>query len=1825
MPGSDAWPMAIFRPGADPLESLVTALTDIASLNPSDALRLRDDLMTRESLLHLTIRMALRDAPPDRRAVILVDQFEEVFTLCQNETLRRGLIDNLIYAATLADGKTIVVLTLRADFYGKCADYPGLAAALSDHQLLVGGMTPEELRLAIERPAQLAGGEFEPGLVDVLLKDMRDQPGGLPLLQFALLELWRQRAGRRLTQAAYTAIGGVEGALEKRAETVFQQFSEAEQHLCRQIFLRLTQSGEGVEATKRRVVMVELLPAKGDPTKIEAVVQRLSVADARLITIEGKGADAGERVIEVAHEALIRGWKRLKGWLNEDREFLLWRQRLHTSVEEWKRINHDESVLLRGGLLAEAERWFEARPDDLSAEEQQFIQASAELRQRERAARERTRRRNLTALTTGLLMAIALSVVAGFFWYTSEKHLRQSKINEIEALTQSAQALFLAHDEIGGLLAGVRAGMQARQVTLEDRLRYPLIGNMQDLVDQIHEANRLARPGNSEEYFAFSPDNQRIASGGHDGTIKLWAVDGREILTFQGRHADDVLSVAFSPDGKLLASGSSDKTIKLWTVADGKELDTLAGHTESVWSVAFSPDGQLLASGSSDKTIKLWSMPAGKELRTLSEKTGSLHSIAFSPDGTFLAAGGDNGVTLWQVAEGKAIWSAARYQNTVWEVALSPDGKLLAAGCFDGKIELWTVPEGQLLKTLIGHPKSVWGLAFNPDGKVLVSGDESGAIKRWTLPDGRELSPLQEHKEPVRQLAFSPDGALLAASHARTGITLWAMADNTALRTWPADAKIDSVAFSPDGTRLAAGGGTEITLRSVADGRELLTLEWAVELEEMQALLQSGVMNTLRVAFSPTGNLLAAAKGKTIKLWNPTDGRRLSTLQGHAGNVTSLAFSPDGKLLASGSEDKTLKLWTMPDGKVWRTISGFTDSMFGAIFDPTGTRLAAGSGDGAIRLWDAADGRELLRIQAGVSLFQNVAFSPDGTLLAAGSSHFVKFWSVADGREIRSLPGEPGSVVGSVAFSPDRKLLVAGDLSGTLTFWSVAEGQRIRVIREFTSPVDSVAFSPDGKFLAAASSSDPTIKLWELDLDNVLVRNCEWLQGYLMHHPQVTPADWQQCLDLQLAAYRQQTTHTPTHADAWNQLGRVLEARDKLADAITAYQTQVAVKPDHATAWYSLGLALEKHGHLPEAGKAFEKYAELVQARDHPEAAIAAYHKLLALQPDHPAAWYKLGLVFRMHGKLDEAIIAFRKQADLHPTDPEIWYQLGLASQQHGNDAEALAAFQRQLTLTPDHLQAIQAIKTLQAQSLLADAINKYRQQIAAQPDHPEIWDKLGQALEKQGKMAEALAAYQKQVAAKPDHATAWYRLGSILSRQRKFKEAVAAYQRQLEVNPQHPDAYLMRGFILDEQGKLPEALAAFQTQIELNPQHARAWCAMGRVLTEQDKWAEGLAACQKQVEIKPDHEAAWNSIGWMLYAMSKGPISANQPKLNEALAAFQKQVEITPDHRTAWEGMGRVLKEQGKWDQALAAYRKQVEVAPDHDNAWWQMGSVFQEQKKWDDAIAAFQQQVAVKPDHEVAWGSLENALMRRGRIEEGLAVGEKLLAGNPHEVVIQGFATSLRQHSKYLIEQGKWADVLAMYKKILALKPNQQQALQGLLGLSFNLFKQKKWEESITVSRALLEVKPDSDMAWLLLGAALWEQGKLPEAALAFTDGLKINPNNLDLLSNDAGLAFEQGDLVRCQARLAAALPLVKPDNEFFAILPFYQWLSNPTQGWQPILTAIQGIGPKVKFKWSFNTTKPALGRLDEKTQQIARHFIEFFEGKIDLPILQGRLAEH
>jgi len=333
---------------------------------------------------------------------VLVDQSEEVFTLCKDEATRKALFDNLLYAATIVDGQAIVLLTMRADFYGKCGSYPALAAAMSDYQLLVGPMTEDELRRAIERPARLARCEFEPWLVEMLLQEVEDQPGSLPLLQFTLMELWGRREGRRLTVAAYKAIGELQGAIKNRADDVLGQFDATQRDLCRRIFLRLTQPGEGVEDTKRRASFGELVPAGADPVAVEAVIRRL--ADARLITTEGDPKKAGAVSVEVAHEALIRGWGRLREWIDADRVGLRIHRQLTEAAREWEANRRESSFLYGGTRLAVAREWAKTHRDELNALEAEFLAAS-----------RRKRRRKMVALAASILVMMALAI-RGWEW-----------------------------------------------------------------------------------------------------------------------------------------------------------------------------------------------------------------------------------------------------------------------------------------------------------------------------------------------------------------------------------------------------------------------------------------------------------------------------------------------------------------------------------------------------------------------------------------------------------------------------------------------------------------------------------------------------------------------------------------------------------------------------------------------------------------------------------------------------------------------------------------------------------------------------------------------------------------------------------------------------------------------------------------------------------------------------------------------------------------------------------------------------------------------------------------------------------------------------------------------------------------------------------------------------------------------------------------------------------------------------------------------------------------------------------------------------------------
>jgi hypothetical protein len=393
IPGSSRWPVAILRPGPDPVESLPVALSRAVNVGqgaPALA-ELIVEFLKNEKAVHLIARQSLSENASGMRLMILVDQFEEVFTLCPKEDLREAFIRNLLYAAKVTLGQTLVILTMRADFYPKCAANAALAAAFSDHHVLVGPMSEDELRRAIERPMQLVGGELEGGLVDLLLRDVHQQSGALPLLQHALLELWNKRDGRRLSVKAYQEIGKLEGALQRRADATLKAFSQDEQELCRRTFLRLTQPGEGTEDTKRRASMQELLSLSGESVAQESIIQR--VANASLLTTEGDLSEK-DSFVEVAHEALIRSWPQLRKWIDADRAGLRTRTRLTEATRDWKNAGCDPAYLYGGARLAVAEEWAASHPRELSADETEFLRCSREAQQ-QREASELEAARNL--------------------------------------------------------------------------------------------------------------------------------------------------------------------------------------------------------------------------------------------------------------------------------------------------------------------------------------------------------------------------------------------------------------------------------------------------------------------------------------------------------------------------------------------------------------------------------------------------------------------------------------------------------------------------------------------------------------------------------------------------------------------------------------------------------------------------------------------------------------------------------------------------------------------------------------------------------------------------------------------------------------------------------------------------------------------------------------------------------------------------------------------------------------------------------------------------------------------------------------------------------------------------------------------------------------------------------------------------------------------------------------------------------------------------------------------------------------------------------------
>jgi WD40 repeat protein len=1038
----------------------------------------------------------------DPPAVIVVDQFEEIFTPAVAEGTRQRFVE-MLFGAAAADGggrRTVVVIGLRADFYGQALQYPLLARALQDGQVVVGPMSAAELRQAIVEPARLAKTSVDEALAELLLRELRPpgsvahDAGTLPLLSYALAATWGRHRSGRLTVADYLETGGITNALRNAADQALGSLDEAGRAAARRMFLRLVWVAEDAPETRRRVTIEELTggesvaprPALEDLTGGESGAGRAALETFvahRLLT-----ADDG--AVEITHEVLLDAWPVLRGWIDASRADLLIRRRVTEAAREWAARGRDDGDLLRGGKLAMA-RSLASDPGkraELTDVERDLLDASlAAERARQRAERRTARRlRNLACgLAAAVLAAGALTAYA--FGQRDQAAAQRNLATTQRDLATSRQIAGEAA-QLRGQDPGLAAQLSvaAYHVATTPEARGALLDSSAAAMP-----TRLTGPAGIVQAVALSPDRQVLAAVDDTGGLWLWNVAHPGTPKPLGhpvtRLGQPEYAAAFSPDGRLLAVAGAADTVQLFDVADPAAptlITTLGGPGNTVYSVAFSQSGQMLAAGSADGNVWLWSITADGHAtgrHTLRAGGGYVQTVAFSPGGGVLAAGTAAGtVRLWNVTNPAKAASLGHPltgpTQAVYSVAFSPDGSLLAAGSRDSDVYLYNVKKRSLTGKLTGATSWVNAVAFSPDGSLLAAGGSDDTVRLWDVASRTAVAEFA-HPGPVTGVAWDGSGTLVTGA-ADGAVRLWRVPPPVLA----AGSVVNGVAFSRD-DRVLAVASNGLQLWDPAARRPLSAMQ------TVSAAVPEAV------AFAPGQQVIATGNSDgTVRLWYYSDGGTLNAdgpaLRGAAtGQVEAVAFSPRGTLLASGGDDGTVRLWAVTGTAPPRPVTvlhAFGGIVFTVAFSPNGQLLAAAGSNDTIKLWSLADpaAPQLLTTLTGpTSTVYSVAFSPDGSLLAAGSAdRSVYLWRVTSprhpSRDGAALTG-PASYVYALAFSPNGSLLAAGSTDDTVWLWSMADPPALyATLTGPTSYVYAVAFSPDGRTLAAGSA-DGTVRLWD--------------------------------------------------------------------------------------------------------------------------------------------------------------------------------------------------------------------------------------------------------------------------------------------------------------------------------------------------------------------------------------------------------------------------------------------------------------------------------------------------------------------------------------------------------------------------------------------------------------------------------------------------------------------------------------------------------------------------------------------------------------------------
>ncbi|MBW4718406.1 serine/threonine-protein kinase [Saccharothrix obliqua] len=1018
------WPQVVLTPGRDPVGGLAAAM---AARSPVGAVEWAR--VIRETPGRFGELCARSVGAATARPVLFVDQFEELFTHGVPEP------DRIAYATALASASpAIVVLAVRADLVDRCIELAPLRPALTA-PVLLGPMTATELRQAIVTPARDAGLEVEPGLPERLIADLGVRgeigydPGALPRLAHALRETWHHREGDVLTLAAYRRVGGIDGAVSRTADEIHDRLDPTGRQLLRDTMLRMVTVFDDGTVVRRRV----------DPRELPAPAVVDHLINARLVTVDGTGA-------RLSHEALLTAWPRLRGWIDEDRAGLIQHRRFTDAVRVWAESGQHADDLYRGVRLAALTAWLDTARDRVRLQplEQEFLIRSDTAEQAgQRAARQRTRRlRALVAALTALLVVAGGTVVVAM-------RLQQDANDERDRADASRQ---LGLSRQLAFEASLARGVDPRRSALS------ALGSWQ-AGETVESRSAL---------LAAQTDSYRGRMGKHDGVVS---------------------SIAMSADAAVAATGGRDGTLRLWDLPRRTQLAVLDDSGGWYRTVSMTPDGKLLAvANPTQQSVTVWDVAGRKLLKRL---PGVAIDTAISRDGRTLAALMDKGVVVWDVRTWTEIASFQASPSIF--MAYSPDGKLIATTAGD-KVEVHRVADGVLVANLAAHTDNVSSMAFDATGATLATASVDRTVRLWDTSSWAERLTLNTSEGGLSSVVFSPTGTTVIASGIGTSVYAWDPANGSLVaRLATRSVTTYSVAVSGDGhTLVGADSAGEITT-------------WSL----LRTALGDRSSAVVGVEFQPNGDLLAAVDGAgALTLWDTAKGDLVRRINAHKGPAHDVAFNPDGTQLVTVGEDGVVVLWQSDGTELHRFTRPGT--VFAAVrFSPDGRKIAVGGRAPAtssedrdeVLLLDAANlaespqrrptrdnPRNSQADETGANHPNGIAFSPDGRTLAVTlSAGKVGLWNLVDpGAQLDLLPGHEGIAI-DAEFSPDGAVLATGGSDRVVRLWRVRDRQQVGELTGSDSTVRRIAYSPDGRLIAAASQ-DTVVRVWDAATGRSLAR-----------------------------------------------------------------------------------------------------------------------------------------------------------------------------------------------------------------------------------------------------------------------------------------------------------------------------------------------------------------------------------------------------------------------------------------------------------------------------------------------------------------------------------------------------------------------------------------------------------------------------------------------------------------------------------------------------------------------------------------------------------------